>query len=331
MVYRKPNTLDAKSRLVVNLMKSFWKNKKILITGSSGFIGKHVVKNLLEKRMVDKPQLRLVNSQSDDLRVFENAKEVTKDIDIILHLAANVGGVQYSSTHPATQFSNCSLIDLNVFEAATQNNVGKLVAPSSAVAYSPIAPSPLKESDLFLGTPAPSGYGYGFAKRNTVILAKAYHQEKGLSAVVVIPANSYGPGQSFDLQSGHVIPSLIYKCLTQPSLTVWGDGTSVRDFLYAEDFAEGVLLAAEKLNSPDPINLGSGVGVSIKQLVEEITTLCNFKGQVRYDSSKPGGQKERTVDISRARSLLAFEPSWSIHDGLKKTIEWIKKEVENLK
>lgn len=307
---------------------SFWQGKKILITGAGGFVGQHIITNLLEKRKVKKSQLKFTESKKNDLRIFENALKVVESTDIILHLAADVGGIVYSNAKPATQFRNCALIDLNIFETAAQKKIQKLVAISSSVAYPVDAPSPLREDDLFKGVPANSGYGYGFAKRNTVILARAYHQEQGLNAVVLLPNNAYGPGEPIDLESGHVIPSLIYKCLKYDLLTVWGDGSPIRDFLYVEDFAEGVLLAAEKLNSPEPVNLGSGVGISIKQLVEKIVALTNFKGKVIFDESKPKGQAERVVDISRAKKLLTFKPHWNIDAGLKETVAWIKEGIK---
>lgn len=306
----------------------FWHNKKVLVTGGSGFVGTEVARNLTEKRGLKKEQIKISRSKQYDLRDFNACKKAVKGADIILHLAADVGGVGYSNSNPATQFKNCCLIDLNIFEAASKFKVEKLVAVSSSVAYPAKASSPLKEEYLFNGAPALSGYGFGFAKRNTVVLTEAYHQEKGLNAVVLLPNNAYGPGEKVDLESGHVIPSLIYKCLTQDLLVVWGDGKAVRDFLYVEDFAEGVLLAAEKLNVPQPVNLGSGVGISIKQLVDKITKLTGFKGHVSYDKTKPKGQPKRIVDITRARKLLGFEPKWNISGGLKETVEWIKKEIQ---
>lgn len=305
----------------------FWKGKKIVITGATGFVGHYVVENLLHDRQVKKEQLRLLSSKTHDLRDFIQAKDALRDANIVIHLASNTGGIGYSSVHNASQFRNCMLIDLNVFEAAALEKIKKFVAVSSSVAYPHDAPSPLKEEYLFSGVPAPSAYGYGFAKRNTVILARAYRQEQGLPTIVVIPNNSYGPGETLDPKTSHVIPSLIYKCLTKKILTVWGDGTPIRDFLYIKDFTEGLLLAAEKLESSEPVNIGSGQKTSVKELASIIRRLTNFKGEVMFDTTKPNGQKERIVDITRIQKLTGFQPAWSLEDGLKETVAYIKSQI----
>lgn len=309
-------------------MSDFWQNKKIVVTGGRGFVGKQVVRRLMKTRSIDKNQVKTPSSKTHDLRDLNATKDAIKGSDVVLHLAADVGGIKYSKEHPAKQFRNCILIDANIFQACVEENVSKLVATSSSVGYPENAPSPLKESDLFNGWPALSGYGYGFAKRNTVVLTKAYRQEYQLNAVALVPNNAYGPGERVDLESGHVIPSLIYKCLTQPKLNVWGDGSPIRDYLYVEDFAEAMLLAAEKLEASDPVNIGTGKGVSISKLVEMIVKLTNFKGEIKYDTSKPKGQKERVVDITRAKNLLGFSPEWSIDEGLKLTVEWIRSTIK---
>jgi len=304
--------------------KSFWKNKRILITGGENFVAKEVVKLLLATRAVNKDQLFIPSSKTHDLREFATAKKIVKNIDVIIHLAANSKGVGYSNAFPATQYRDCSLIDLAIFEAASQANIKKLVAISAAVAYPQDVPSPMKEEYLFDGLPGHTGYGFGLAKRNTVILAQAYRQEKGLNAVVLIPTNAYGPGQGIDLDSGHVIPSLIYKCLKRKELSVWGDGKPIRDYVYSRDFAEGILLSAEKLEKSEPVNLGSGEEASVKELVDEVVRLTNFKGKVTYDTTKPKGVHKRLVDISRARELIDYKPKWSLHRGLKETVKWVK-------
>lgn len=311
--------MDRKGGLVV---MDFWRNKKVLVTGGRGFVGSHVVKNLLEKRGVLRSNIIVPQSKNCDLKIYEHAQKAVKGIDIVLHLAADVGGIAYSSTHPATQMRNCLLIDVNMFEAAANEGVEKFVCVSSAVAYSVNAPSPLREEDLFIGEPARGGYGYGFAKRMSVVMARAYKEEKGLNASVLLSSNAYGPGDNFDLSHGHVIPSLIRKCLTEKELVVWGDGTQIRDFFYVEDFAEGVVLTAEKLQTSDPVNIGSGDPISIKDLVGIIVKSAHFKGKVIFDSTKPQGQKIRSVSIEKARDLMNFSPSYSLREGIRKTIEW---------
>lgn len=305
--------------------KAFWKGKKVLVTGGRGFVGSHVVRNLLEKRGVLQSNIVVPQSKKYDLKVYEDAKKTVRGIDVVLHLAADVGGIAYSSTHPATQMRNCLLIDENIFEAASNEKVAKLVCVSSAVAYPVNAKSPLREEDLFIGEPARGGYGYGFAKRMSVVMARAYKEEKGLNAAVLLSSNAYGPGDSFDLSHGHVIPSLIKKCLTQKELIVWGDGSQIRDFFFVEDFAEGVVLAAEKLQTSDPVNIGSGDPITIKSLVEIIVKLTHFKGKVVFDSTKPQGQKIRNVSIERASKLMGFSPLCTLEKGIQKTMEWYLK------
>ncbi len=307
--------------------KAFWKNKRILITGGDSFVAKYVVKLLLATRGIEKNQLVIPLSEAYDFRELRDAEKAVKGIDVVIHLAANSKGVGYSNSFPATQFRDCSLIDLAVFEAASLANVKKLVSVSAAVSYPQDAQSPLKEEYLFDGSPGSTGYGFGFAKRNTVILTRAYRQEKGLNAVVVVPSNAYGPGQGIDLESGHVIPSLIYKCLKHKELLVWGDGKAVRDYLYAEDFAEGILLAAERLETSDPINLGSTEQISVKKLVDEIVELTDFKGKISYDTTKPRGVPIKVVDISKAKRIIGFKPKWTLHEGIKETIAWVSTQI----
>ncbi len=311
----------------MNTDSLFWKDKKILVTGGKGFVGSHVIDNLIKKREVNPSDIVIPDSKKFDLRLFASARKAVKGIDIVLHLAADVGGIGYSSSHPATQMRNCFLIDANMFEAAAQEKVQKFVCVSSAVAYPVDAPSPLKEEDLFKGEPAKGGYGYGFAKRMSVVMTRAYFEEKNLNACVLLSANSYGPRQDFDLESGHVIPSLIRKCFTFKRLEVWGDGNQIRDFFYVKDFAEAVILAAENLNSPEPVNIGSGTKVSIKDLVKLVVKLTGFEGEIYFDITKPQGQKTRIVDISKARKLVSFKPEYSLEKGLLETINWYQKNL----
>lgn len=301
------------------------KNKKIVVTGGAGFVGSHLVDNLIKIRTVNPKNIFVPRSKDLDLRIFANAKKALRGSDVVLNLACDVGGSGYSRLHPATQCYNALLIALQVIEAAKEQGVEKIVMISSTCAYPQDAPQPLKEENLYGRLPNPSLDGYGMAKRMTAFLTDIYNREYGLNAVVVVPNNAYGPRDSFDLETGHVIPSLIRRCLTEEKLVVWGDGTPTRDFLYVEDFAEGVILAAEKLNTPKPVNLGSGKEVSIKKLVELIVELTGFKGSVKFDKSKPQGQIKRAVDINKAQKLLGFKPRWSLEQGLEKTIQWYKK------
>lgn len=299
----------------------FFQNKKILVTGGRGFIGSHLVEAFLEKG-IEKRNLVISDSKSDDLRVFKNCLLLTKKVDLVFHLAADVGGVAYSRAHPATQLFNCLSIDLNIIEASKQNQVDKVVLVSCSPAYPQGSPIPLKEENLFNGPPEESHFGFGWAKRTMAILAEAYHQEFGIDVNVVIANNTYGPRDNFDPETSHVIPALVRKCFEEKELVVWGDGHPLRDFIYVKDLVKGIVLVAEKLNTPQPLNLASGTEVSIRDLVETIVRLTGFNGKIVYDVSKPKGQARRAIDIRKARKLLGFKPAYSLEEGLKETINW---------
>lgn len=302
---------------------SFWANKRIVVTGGAGFVGSHVV-DLLRKEGVDGARLVLPRRAEHDLRVLDVCRRVLDGADVVLHLAADVGGLGYSRDHPATQYYNCSLLDLQVMEAARQVGAGQIVLVSSAVSYPADAASPLHEETLHAGRPAASSFGYGFAKRMTSVLAEAYHQEFGTPVCVLLANNSYGPRDDFAEANSHVIPSTIRKCLHDRELVVWGDGSPTRDFLYVEDFARGVLLAAERGCTPEPINIGSGRETAIRDLVQVIVEATGFRGPVQFDASKPSGQARRSVDISLARERLGFEPQVSLAEGVRRTVDWYR-------
>lgn len=301
---------------------------KILITGGRGFIGRWVVENLVKKRKIDANQIIIPDSQKDDLRNFDNCQRLIKKnkIDVVIHLAAIVGGVGYSQKFPASQYYNNILMDLQVVEAAKVCGVKKVVLVSSACAYPKNTAYPLTEDHLWNGLPQETNLAYGIGKRILTIQADAYRKQYGANIVVVIPNNAYGPGDNFHEEYSHVIPALIRKCLDKNnSLIVWGDGTPTRDFLYVKDFVEGVVLAAEKLEDSRPVNLGSGRETSIKELVKIIKKLTGYTGKVIYDASKPNGQPRRSVDIKRAQQLLNFKPQYTLEQGLQETIEWYKR------
>lgn len=299
--------------------------KTILVTGGGGFIGRAVVDNLFNTRHVPAANIIVPRSAADDLRQYQNCERLftTHNIDVVIHLAAKVGGVGFSQKFPATQYYQNILVDLNVVEAANHAGIEKIVLVSSACAYPRDAPYPLKETSLWSGLPQETNRAYGIAKRLLTIQAEAYRQEYGLPAVVVIPNNAYGPGDNFDPEYSHVIPSIIRQCSAGADpLFVWGDGTPTRDFLYVKDFAEGVILAAERLSPGEPVNLGSGTETSISELVALIQKLTGHSGQIVFDRSRPNGQPRRRVDISRARELLGFTPRYSLEAGLRETIAW---------
>lgn len=303
------------------------KNKKILITGGNGFIGRWVVENLIKKRGVDAKQIIIPNAQKDDLRNFSNCQRLMKknQIDVIIHLAAVLGGVGFSQKFPASQYYNNILMDLQVVEAAKECAVKKVVLISSACAYPRDTSYPLTENHLWDGLPQETNLAYGIGKRILTIQADAYRKQYDTNIVVIIPNNAYGPGDNFHEEYSHVIPALIYKCLKKDDpLVVWGDGTPTRDFLYVKDFAEGILLATEKLEGNQPVNLGTGKETSIKKIVEIIRKLTDHKGKVVYDLKKPSGQPRRSVDISKAQQLLGFDPQFTVEQGLAETVEWCR-------
>jgi GDP-L-fucose synthase len=307
----------------------FWSGKRIVVTGGAGFIGSHVVERLLETRGVPRDRVVVPRSRDCDLRRPEQAERLLEGSHVVIHLAAVTGGIQFSRAHPADQYRDSTLIDLNVFAAAARLRVQKLVAIGNLFAYAGDAPVPLREETLFDGLPSESHRGVGWMKRNLALLADLYHREHGLAATVVYSANAYGPRDSIDLAHAHVIPSTIMKCMREQKLLVWGDGSPTRDFLFASDVAEGLLLAAERLDPPGYVNIGSGAEVSIRTLVETVVQATDFKGEVVFDSQKPGGDARRCTSVDKAQRLLDFKPTCSLQEGLSKTVTWYRDHVRS--
>jgi len=307
--------------------KSFWQDKKVLVTGGAGFIGSYVVRNLIEKRGVSEENIIIPRSKDCDLREFQNCVRIVKGCQIVIHLAAVTGGIQFSRAYPARQYRDSSFIDMYVIEAACREGIEKFVAIGNLFAYAGDAPIPLKEEYLFNGLPTDAHRGVGWFKRNLALLADLYHRQYKMPMVVVYSANAYGPGDTLDREHAHVIPATIFKCFDDKDLVVWGDGSPTRDFLYVEDIAEGLILAAEKLEPPNYVNIGSGKEVSIKKLVEHIVRFSQFKRKVEFDETKSGGDARRCTAIDKASRLMNFQPSISIEDGLKKTVDWYKRQV----
>ncbi len=306
-------------------MTDFYAGRKILVTGGAGFIGSFLVEHLARDRGVRPADVVVPRSRDCDLRVFDNARRAVEGCDVVFHLAATTGGIAFSRAYPASQYYSCALINLHVLEAARQAGVRKLVALGNLLAYPAAAPSPLREEQLHEGPIAATHLGIGLSKRDLVVMAEMYHREFGLDAVVVLSANSYGPRDHFEAEKSHVIPATIIKCCDQPpELVVWGDGTPTRDFLYVEDVAAGLAAAGERLPGGQYVNLASGHEISIGDLVRLIARLTGFKGAIRFDADKGGGDPRRGASRARADRVLGFTPRVSLEDGLRRTVEWYR-------
>lgn len=310
---------------------AYWKNKKVLITGGEGFLGKTVVKKVLE-RGVKKENIFIPVFPHDDLRDFNTCLRFTKDIDIVIHLAAKVGGIWYNMKFPGSMVYDNIMMGFQLMEAARINGVKKLVNLGSTCAYPKNAPMPFTEENFWDGYPAEATAPYGLAKKMLSELSKGYRQEYGFDSVFLVPVNLYGPGDNFIEEDAHVIPALIQKFFdakeaNQAYVEVWGSGTATREFLYVEDAAEAILSGAEFLNDSQPINLGTGVETPIKELVELIAELTDYQGEIRWDTSKPDGTPRRYMNIEKAQRLFGFNAKVPLREGLVKTIDWYLRQI----
>lgn len=303
-----------------------WSDARVLVTGGAGFIGASVVRALRQRGVRDE-HIVIPRSRTCDLRVLDHCRRAVAGCHIVFHLAAPTGGIAFSRTHAASQYRDCSLINLHVLEAAREAGVRRFVGLGNLLAYPANAPCPLREEMLHEGRIADTHLGVGLAKRDLVLLAEMYHSEFGLNAINVLSANAYGPCDRFDSPDSHVIPATIVKCLRQRELVVWGDGSPTRDFLFVDDVAEGVVRAAEVLEPPSVVNIASGREVSISELVRLIATLTGFRGQVTFDATKGGGDPRRVASVDRARRLLRFDPRVPLEEGLKRTIDWYRRQT----
>lgn len=310
-------------------MTNFWAKKKILLTGGAGFLGSHITENLIETRAVSKSQLVVPRSKDLDLRLRENCQEITQGIDVIIHLAARVGGIGFNQKYPGTLFYDNIMMGTQLIEAARVAKVKKFVQVGTVCAYPKFTPAPFKEDDLWNGYPEETNAPYGIAKKALLVMAQAYRQQYGMNIIYLLPVNLYGPKDNFDLESSHVIPALIRKFTDavekdEKQVIVWGTGNASREFLYVEDAAEGIIAATEKYDKPAPVNLGTGKEVTIKQLVDLIAQLTDFEGKIIWDASRPDGQPRRCLDTTRAKIEFNFEAKTDLLNGLQKTIKWYK-------
>jgi len=304
----------------------YWKDKRIVVTGGNGFLGKAVVNKLLSKGVFRK-DIIIPNIENDDLTIYENCLRITNGADIVIHLAAKVGGILYNKKYPGSMIRDNLLMGINLFEASRVNGVNKMINVGTTCGYPADAKVPFREEYLWQGYPAEVTAPYGLSKNMLFELGKGYLKEYDFKSVFLLPVNLYGPGDNFIAENAHVIPALIQRFIVskkenKPQISVWGTGIATREFLYITDASKGVILAAEKLENSEILNLGSGIETSIKQIVKLIAELINYRGEIIWDSSKPDGTLRRSVDISKAKKLINFDANIGLREGLKNTIDW---------
>lgn len=304
----------------------FWEDKRVLVTGGAGFLGSHLIRKLSTERHVESSNIKVPRSSQCDLRVFHYCEKVVKEVDIVIHLAARVGGIEYNRTHSGSLFYDNAVMGLNMMEASRLEDVQKFVGIGSVCAYPKDVPIPVIEEYLWMGYPEESNAAYGLAKKMLLVQSQAYRKQYMFNSIYLSLANLYGPGDNFDPRESHVIPALIHKMSEAKEknfdVTLWGTGKATRDFLYVKDAAEGILLATEKYDKPDSINLASGKEISIKKLSEIIRKKVEFMGNILWDTTKPDGQPRRLFDISKAKREFGFNPTTSFEVGLEETIRW---------
>ncbi|SHO42823.1 GDP-L-fucose synthase [Nitrosotalea sinensis] len=298
--------------------------KKIVVTGGSGFLGSQIVKMLQEKGISD---IIVPRSIDCDLRIPENCSKITKGADIVFHTAGNVGGIGYNKEHPASVFYDNIMMDTLMIEESRKNKVEKFIAIGTVCSYPKFVDVPFSEEQIWSGYPEETNASYGLSKKMMLVQSESYRQEYNFNSIVLVQTNLYGPGDNFDPNTSHVIPALIKKIHDAKNsniseIEIWGDGTPSRDFLYVDDAARAAILAAERYEKSEPINIGSGNEVTIKELAEILIKLMNVKSQVVWNKQKPNGQPRRCLSIEKARREIGFEPQVRLEEGLKRTIEW---------
>ena len=306
-----------------------WSGKKVLVTGGNGFLGSHVVNELknLNAKDVFTPA-----SKDYDLRNRTDCKKVLKDIDVVFHLASTSGGIMFLKERPAEAFYDNIMMGVNLIHEAKEAGIEKLIITGAVSSYPKLAPIPFNEKNIWDGYPDETNAPYGIAKRTLLVQSQAYRQQFDFNSIILFLTNLYGPKDHFDPASATVIPALINKISsakkqTEKSISIWGDGTPTRDFLYVQDAVRGLMLAAEKYDEGLPINLGSDQETTINELVNLISKITGFKGQIKWDKSKPNGQPRRKVSNKLAEEKLGFKSETTLEEGLQKTIEWFQKHI----
>jgi GDP-L-fucose synthase len=303
-----------------------WSRTRVVVTGGAGFLGSFVVERLRERGA---REIFIPRSREYDLTDGEAVRRLYRDArpDLVIHLAARVGGIGANRANPGRYFYDNLMMGVQLIEEGRKAGLAKLVATSTICAYPKFAPVPFKEDDLWNGYPEETNAPYGLAKKMLLVQSQAYREQYGFNSVVLFPVNLYGPRDNFDLETSHVIPAMIRKIddarrAGQATVTLWGDGSPSREFLYIEDAADAIVAACERYDGSQPINLGNGVEVPIKQLAELIAKLLGWKGTFVWDTSKPNGQPRRALDVSRARELIGWTATTPFEEGLRKTISW---------
>lgn len=304
------------------------KDKKILVTGGNGFFGSAVVAALV-RHGVPRAAISTPHSKEYDLTVRENCEKVVKGQDVVIHLAARVGGIGANKAHPGKFFYENAMMGIQLMEAARLAGVKKFVTIGTVCEYPENPPIPFKEEDLWAGYPTPVTAPYGLAKKMLLVQGRSYKEEYGFNSIHLLPTNLYGPGDDFNPEHSHVMAALIRKAVmavdkNDPFMEVWGTGKATRDFLYIDDAGEAVVQAAEQYESTEPVNIGSGRETSIKELAEMIVKVSGFKGELRWDATKPDGQPRRQLDISRAKKEFGFDPKTNFEDGVRNAVQWYR-------
>jgi len=309
-------------------MHSFFRDKRIVVTGGAGFLGSHVVTALRARGC---PHITVPRSADFDLRDVAAIDDLlsTARPDVVIHLAAVVGGIGANQENPGRYFYDNLIMGVQLMEQCRRHGVGKFIATGTVCSYPKHTPAPFREEDLWTGYPEETNAPYGLAKKMLIVQADAYRRQYGFNAVSLLPVNLYGPRDNFDLRTSHVIPALIHRCLQaaqngDETITCWGDGTPTREFLYVEDAAEAIALAAEHYNEPAPVNIGSGREISIADLAAMVVRLTGFPGHIVWDTSKPNGQPRRCLDTTKAQQLFGFTAHTPLEDGLRRTIDWYR-------
>lgn len=313
----------------------FFTEKRFCVTGGAGFLGQVVVRKLKERGA---QEIFIPTIEDYDLTQIASIQKMLNDSkpDVIIHLAAQVGGIGANREHPGEFFYNNLMMGVQLMHESWKRSIEKFVAIGTICAYPKFTPVPFKEEDLWNGYPEETNAPYGLAKKMLLVQSQSYRQQYGFNSIFLLPVNLYGPGDNFNPSSSHVIPALIRKCVqavneSSQEIEVWGDGSPTREFVYVEDAAEGILLATEKYNDSEPVNIGSGFEISIKDLIYLIADLTGYKGSFHWDTSKPNGQPRRCLDTNRAKNYFGFEAQVSFKEGLKRTVAWYQENKGRIK